>query len=88
MRVGLAWGSMFSRYGDVFGPTVNLAARMESVARPGAVLVDSDTADAVAQAMPGGFALAEGDDVELHGIGTVHVQEMRRDRSAPLDLGL
>ena len=88
VRVGLAWGSMFSRYGDVFGPTVNLAARMESVARPGAVLVDSDTADAVAQAMPGGFALAEGDDVELHGIGTVHVQEMRRDRSAPLDLGL
>ena len=88
VRVGLAWGSMFSRYGDVFGPTVNLAARMESVARPGAVLVDSDTADAVAQALPGGFALAEGDDVELHGIGTVHVQEMRRDRSAPLDLGL
>ena len=88
VRVGLAWGSMFSRYGDVFGTTVNLAARMESVARPGAVLVDSDTADAVAQAMPGGFALAEGDDVELHGIGTVHVQEMRRDRSAPLDLGL
>lgn len=88
VRVGLAWGSMFSRYGDVFGPTVNLAARMESVARPGAVLVDSDTADAVAQAMPGGFALAEGEDVELHGIGTVHVQEMRRDRSAPLDLGL
>ena len=88
VRVGLSWGSMFSRYGDVFGPTVNLAARMESVARPGAVLVDADTAAAVAQALPGGFALGEGEEVDLHGIGTVEVQEMGRDGSAPLDLGL
>jgi adenylate cyclase len=88
VRVGLAWGSMFSRYGDVFGPTVNLAARMESVARPGAVLVDADTAAAVAQALPGGFTLGEGEEVDLHGIGTVEVQEMGRDGSAPLDLGL
>jgi adenylate cyclase len=88
VRVGLAWGSMFSRYGDVFGPTVNLAARMESVARPGSVLVDAETGAAVAQALPGGFSLAEGERVELHGIGEVHVQEMRRDRSTPLDMGL
>ena len=88
VRVGLSWGSMFSRYGDVFGPTVNLAARMESVARPGAVLVDADTAAAVAQALPGGFALGEGEEVELHGIGTVEVREMGRDASTPLDLGL
>ena len=88
VRVGLSRGSMFSRYGDVFGPTVNLAARMESVARPGAVLVDADTAAAVAQALPGGFALGEGEEVELHGIGTVEVREMGRDASTPLDLGL
>lgn len=88
IRVGLSWGSMFSRYGDVFGPKVNLAARMESVARPGAVIVDAETAEAVTQALPGGFSIAEGEDVELHGIGTVRVKEMRRDRSAPLDLGL
>ncbi len=88
VRVGLSWGSMFSRYGDVFGPTVNLAARMESVARPGAVLVDSDTASAIAKALPGGFVLGEGEEVDLHGIGTVTVQEMSRDGSAPLDLGL
>ena len=88
VRVGLAWGSMFSRYGDVFGPTVNLAARMESVARPGAVVVDADTASAISQALPGGFSLSDGEEVELHGIGGVHVQEMRRDRSSRLDLGL
>lgn len=88
VRVGLSWGSMFSRYGDVFGPKVNLAARMESVARPGSVMVDSETAAAISLALPGGFSISEGEDVELHGIGSVRVQEMRRDRSAPLDLGL
>lgn len=88
IRVGLAWGSMFSRYGDVFGPIVNLAARMESVARPGSVVVDADTCAAVEQALPGGFAFSEGEEVELHGIGGIRVREMRRDRSAPLDLGL
>ena len=88
VRVGLAWGSMFSRYGDVFGPTVNLAARMESVARPGTVVVDAETGAAIAQAMPGGFSFADGEDVDLHGIGAVHVREMRRDRSAPLDMGM
>ena len=88
VRVGLSWGSMFSRYGDVFGPKVNLAARMESVARPGSVMVDSETAAAIGLALPGGFSISEGEDVDLHGIGSVRVQEMRRDRSAPLDLGL
>ncbi|WP_394215729.1 adenylate/guanylate cyclase domain-containing protein [Brachybacterium vulturis] len=88
IRVGLAWGSMFSRYGDVFGPIVNLAARMESVARPGVVVVDADTSAAVDQALPGGFSFSEGEQVELHGIGMIHVREMRRDRSAPLDMGL
>ncbi|MEE1649557.1 adenylate/guanylate cyclase domain-containing protein [Brachybacterium sp. J144] len=88
VRVGMAWGSMFSRYGDVFGPKVNLAARLEAVARPGGVMVDEETAAAIERALPGGFAVDEGQEVELHGIGTVRVMEMRRDRSAPLDLGL
>ena len=88
VRVAFVWGSMFSRYGDVFGPSVNLAARMESVARPGTVLVDRDTAQAVAQALPGGFTASEGEGVDLHGIGAVTVHELTRDRSTPLNLGL
>lgn len=88
VRVAFVWGSMFSRYGDVFGPSVNLAARMESVARPGTVLVDRDTAEAVAQALPGGFTASEGEGVDLHGIGAVTVHELTRDRSTPLNLGL
>ncbi len=40
VRAGIAHGSVVSRLGDVFGPTVNIAARLTSVARPGTVLVD------------------------------------------------
>ena len=40
VRAGVAYGEVVSRLGDVFGPTVNIAARLTSVARPDAVLVD------------------------------------------------
>src|SRR5699024_11823245 len=75
--LGLAWGSMFSRYGDVFGPIVNLAARMESVARPGTVLVDAETCDAVEQALPGGFSFTEGEEVEKPPRSEEHTSELQ-----------
>jgi adenylate cyclase len=87
-RVGMCWGSMFSRYGDVFGPTVNLSARLESVADPGGVLVDVATAEAVEKALPGGFRASEIRPTELHGIGTVEAVELSRGTSEPLDMGL
>ncbi len=40
VRAGVAYGEVVTRLGDVFGPTVNIAARLTSVARPGSVLVD------------------------------------------------
>lgn len=48
VRVGLATGSVLSRLGDVFGPPVNLAARLSQVARANRVLVDDATAEALA----------------------------------------
>jgi adenylate cyclase len=39
LRVGVAYGSAVSRAGDWFGSPVNLASRVTSAARPGAVLV-------------------------------------------------
>jgi adenylate cyclase len=45
LRVGLAWGPVLHRLGDVFGPTVNIAARLTSVARPGRVLTDKELAE-------------------------------------------
>lgn len=47
VRGGLAYGRVLSRYGDVYGSTVNLASRLTSVARPGTVLVDKALARAL-----------------------------------------
>lgn len=44
VRVGLATGPVVLRMGDVFGPAVNLAARMTSVARRNRVVADQRTA--------------------------------------------
>jgi adenylate cyclase len=49
VRVGLATGSVINRLGDVFGPPVNLAARLTSVARTNRVIVDKTTADALGE---------------------------------------
>ncbi|MEO6471624.1 MAG: adenylate/guanylate cyclase domain-containing protein [Aeromicrobium sp.] len=45
VRVGLATGSVINRLGDVFGPPVNLAARLTGIARTNRVIVDQATAD-------------------------------------------
>lgn len=47
LRVGLAMGRVLSRFGDVYGPVVNLAARLTALARPSSVLVDRELADAL-----------------------------------------
>jgi adenylate cyclase len=44
VRVGLASGSVIMRLGDVFGPPVNMAARMTAVARRNRVIIDEATA--------------------------------------------
>lgn len=43
-RVAMVWGRVLSRLGDIYGPTVNLAARLTAIAEPGQVLVDDLTA--------------------------------------------
>jgi adenylate cyclase len=45
VSVGLAAGPVLSREGDYLGPTVNLAARIVSVARPGTVVVSETVRD-------------------------------------------
>ena len=44
LRVGAAYGTVLTRLGDVYSPVVNLASRLTSLARPGAMLVDADLA--------------------------------------------
>ena len=54
VRAGVAYGEVVSRLGDVLGPTVNIASRLTSLARPGTVLVDRGAHDALAPDVPGG----------------------------------
>lgn len=45
VRVGLATGWVISRLGDVYGPPVNLASRLTTVARRNRVIIDAGTAE-------------------------------------------
>ncbi|HJF14265.1 MAG TPA: adenylate/guanylate cyclase domain-containing protein [Enteractinococcus helveticum] len=47
-RVSVVWGRVLSRLGDIYGSTVNLAARLTALADPGTVLVDQLTASVLA----------------------------------------
>lgn len=87
VRVGFVWGRLLSRFGDVFGEPVNLAARLTDIADPSSVLTDPATA-----------ALLEGDDRfvaepqperELEGLGVVRPVLLRAGEGAapsPRDL--
>lgn len=45
VKVGLATGPLVQRMGDVYGPAVNLAARLTGVARRNRVIIDRETAE-------------------------------------------
>jgi adenylate cyclase len=47
LRIGLAYGEVLPRYGDVYGPVVNIASRLTSHARPGTTLLDDELTHAV-----------------------------------------
>jgi adenylate cyclase len=47
LRIGLAYGGVLIRLGDIYGPVVNIAARLTAEARPGRVLADRDLAAAL-----------------------------------------
>ncbi|MCI9889607.1 adenylate/guanylate cyclase domain-containing protein [Micrococcales bacterium 31B] len=72
VRCGLVWGPILSRLGDVFGPTVNLAARLEALAEPGTVVVDLETANAIEAAEPGRYAFEPAAEQNVRGVGTVY----------------
>lgn len=50
VHAGLAFGPVLYRGGDVFGPVVNIAARLASLARKGTIRVDQAMATELADA--------------------------------------
>jgi adenylate cyclase len=69
VRVGLVWGRVLSRFGDVFGSSVNLASRMTAEADPGTVLLDPATAALLAG--NAAFALTSKPEREVQGLGPI-----------------
>lgn len=47
VRVGMAYGDIFNRLGDVLGPVVNLASRLTSAATRGRAIIDPNMAEYV-----------------------------------------
>ncbi|NUR08707.1 MAG: adenylate/guanylate cyclase domain-containing protein [Nocardioidaceae bacterium] len=74
VRVGLASGSVVMRLGDVFGPPVNLAARLTAVARRNRVLTDPATA----ALLPDRFETRSLPPRPLRGFGVVEPVAVRR----------
>ena len=74
VRVGLVWGRILSRLGDIYGATVNMAARLTSMAEPGQVLIDPLTSQVLAGDER--FVIEQLPPVELQGFGSVTPSEM------------
>lgn len=75
VRVGFVWGRVLSRFGDVYGPSVNVAARLTDEAAPGAVLTDPPTAALLAEA---GFVLEPQPERDVAGLGAIQPYRLVR----------
>jgi len=77
VRCGLAFGPTVGLGGDVFGPTVNLAARLTAVARPGRVLLPLDASELLV-GHDGVAVKRVGRKYDLKGIGSTRVATVTR----------
>ncbi|HKY58817.1 MAG TPA: adenylate/guanylate cyclase domain-containing protein [Aeromicrobium sp.] len=78
VRVGMAYGELLYRLGDVFGPVVNMASRLTSVARPGRAVVDKHLAE-LAKDEPG-IRLKRMPRTRVKGFETVEPWVLKRER--------
>jgi TolB-like protein/class 3 adenylate cyclase len=56
VRVGIHLGDVVDQDGDLFGTAVNVAARLQSIAQPGGIVVSAAVRDAIAGKLPASFA--------------------------------
>ena len=69
VRMGLHSGVCHERDGDYFGPTVNRAARIESTAHGGQVVISGVTADLIASDLPAEISLRDLGEHRLKDLG-------------------
>lgn len=83
MRVGVVWGQVVQRFGDVFGTRVNLAARLAAKAAPNTLLVDRNTAAFLAT--DNRYELTVMPETQIQGLGEMRpVQVSLRDSELPV----
>jgi class 3 adenylate cyclase len=73
-HAGVAEGPIISRDGDVFGRTVNLAARISDVAPAGSVYVTAETAEGLANR----YVIESMGESTLRGVGAVRLARVAR----------
>ena len=85
-RVGFVWGRVLSRLGDIFGSSVNLAARLTAVADPGTIFTDEDTARVLSAS--DAYVFERRESLSLQGLGETGIGEMKRGTAAQMQLDL
>ncbi|MFI9454814.1 adenylate cyclase regulatory domain-containing protein [Amycolatopsis sp. NPDC052450] len=81
VRAGLASGRILSRFGDVYGSVVNLAARLTSTARPGTILVDKELATELSDFPE--YEVRTRRPVSVRGYNRLRPSSLRRARERP-----
>lgn len=81
-RGAVVWGRLLSRLGDIYGPTVNMAARLTSLAEPGTVLTDAITANTLRN--DARFVLTAQEITAVRGFGDIQPYELSAGEGAGL----
>jgi adenylate cyclase len=76
VRVGMVRGRILARFGDVFGPSVNLAARLTELAKPDTVLINPGTAALLAGDEQ--YLLKVMPEADIKGLGTLRPVQLSR----------
>jgi adenylate cyclase len=80
-RIGVHIGDVMIRAGDLFGDGVNIAARLQTLAKPGGVCVSAATYDQVRKILPINFS-----DLGVHQVKNIQepVRAFEAERHKPL----
>lgn len=70
LRIGMAMGPVVTREGDCFGPVVNLASRIVTIARPQTMVVSEEIHDAI----------EDDDELRLRSLGRRRIKDMGLQR--------
>jgi TolB-like protein/class 3 adenylate cyclase len=81
LRIGINVGDVIVDEGDLYGDGVNVAARLESLAEPGAICLSGSVYEQVKRKLQANFA-ALGPQVLKNIAEPVHVYRIRRDNTA------